>query len=286
MVWDAIIAAYLFLAGVGAGSFAFAALAGWRAPEARKVKMAGMVIGLVAVALGTVMLIFDAKAGFQDPLKFLLLLSNFGSVMTWGVVILSVFLVVAFVEILLYWRTGKTPRALDWVGIVLALCVATYTGVLLGVCPSCPLWNLPLLPILFVVSATATGFAATELAGYALDRAGLEKAELPAVVGIALPVVELAVAAVLLLVTANAGGVSAAAGAATVAGLVGGAWAPAFWGLFIVVGLVVPLAIALAARARKQGVSALSALGWACVLVGGFTLRYLVVRAAVPIVAY
>lgn len=32
--------------------------------------------------------------------------------------------------------------------------------------------------------------------------------------------------------------------------------------------------------------SALSALGWACVLVGGFTLRYLVVLAAVPIVAY
>ena len=39
------------------------------------------------------------------------------------------------------------------VGLVMGLCVAIYTGCLLGVCQGFPLWNSALLPILFLVSA-------------------------------------------------------------------------------------------------------------------------------------
>ena len=66
MVWNGIIAGYLFLAGVGAGSFAFAAMAGWKDPEARKLKMAGMIIGFLCVAVGTLMWVVDAKAGLHE----------------------------------------------------------------------------------------------------------------------------------------------------------------------------------------------------------------------------
>ncbi len=44
--------------------------------------------------VGLVLLMFDAKAGLHNPLRFALLLANFGSVMTWGVVILAAFVIV------------------------------------------------------------------------------------------------------------------------------------------------------------------------------------------------
>lgn len=285
MVWNGIIAGYLFLAGVGAGSFAFAAMAGWKDPEARKLKMAGMIIGFLCVAVGTLMLVVDAKAGLHNPLRFIMLLTNFNSVMAWGTVILSVFLLVAFVEIVLLWKTKATPKWLDWVGVALAVCVAAYTGVLLSASPAYPLWNFPLLPILFLVSAAATGFAACELAGYTLDRAALERVELPAWVSIALPAVEAVLVVVLLVVTGLAGGVAAEAGAATVATLLSGSYAPLFWA-FAVFALVAPLCISAIAAVKKLPLGAAFAASWVCVLVGGFMLRYLVVMAAVPIVAY
>ncbi len=285
MVWNGIIAGYLFLAGVGAGSFAFAAMAGWKDPEARKLKMAGMIIGFLCVAVGTLMLVVDAKAGLHNPLRFIMLLTNFNSVMAWGTVILSVFLLVAFVEIVLLWKTKSTPKWLDVVGVVLAVCVAAYTGVLLSASPAYPLWNFPLLPLLFLVSAAATGFAACELAGYALDRAALGRVELPAWVSVALPAAEAVLVVVLLAVTGSAGGVAAEAGAATVATLLGGSYASLFWA-FVVLALAAPLCISAVALAKKLPLGAASAASWVCVLVGGFMLRYLVVMAAVPIVAY
>ena len=286
MVWNGIIAGYLFLAGVGAGSFAFAAMVGWKDPEARKLKMAGMIIGLLCVGIGTLMLVVDAKAGLHNPLRFIMLLTNFNSVMAWGTVILSVFLLVAFVEIVLLWKTKSTPKWLDGVGVALAVCVAAYTGVLLSASPAYPLWNFPVLPVLFLVSATATGFAACELAGYALDREVLERVELPAWVAVALPAVEALVVVVLLVLTGSASGVAAEAGAATVAALTSGSYAVAFWIGFVALGLAVPLAVSCAALAKKRHVNGAMAASWACILVGGFMLRYLVVMAAVPIVAY
>ncbi len=286
MVWNGIIAGYLFLAGVGAGSFAFAVLAGWKDPEARKLKMAGMIIGLLCVGIGTLMLVVDAKAGLHNPLRFIMLLANFNSVMAWGTVILSAFLLVAFVEIVLLWKTSATPRWLDGIGVALAVCVAAYTGVLLSASPAYPLWNFPVLPALFLVSATATGFAACELAGYALDRETLQRVELPSWVAAALPALEAVLVVVLLAVTGSAGGVAAEAGAATVAVLISGSYAVAFWLGFVTLGLAVPLAVSCAALARKWHVNAAIAVSWVCVLAGGFMLRYLVVLAAVPIVAY
>ena len=48
---------------------------------------------LTTLIVGLVLLMFDAKAGLHNPLRFALLLTNFGSVMTWGVVILAAFVI-------------------------------------------------------------------------------------------------------------------------------------------------------------------------------------------------
>lgn len=44
-------------------------------------------------------------------------------------------------------------------GVIASLCVAAYTGALLGVCQTYPLWNNALLPILFLISAMSAGAA-------------------------------------------------------------------------------------------------------------------------------
>ena len=72
MVWDWIIASYLFLAGMGAGAFALAALASFVKPELKKLRMVGYVIAPVAVVVGCVMLMVDAKGEPVRPAALLL----------------------------------------------------------------------------------------------------------------------------------------------------------------------------------------------------------------------
>ena len=109
-IWGSIIAWYLFLAGLGAGAFATSAFLGWRHPEATSMRKVGHVIAPVVVAVGLVLLMVDAEAGLHNPLRFFYLLSNFGSVMTWGVVFLSLFMVVAIAALVLDILSRRTCR--------------------------------------------------------------------------------------------------------------------------------------------------------------------------------
>lgn len=147
MVWDGIIATYLFLAGLGAGAFAFAALVGFVKPDAVKLRTIGYVIAPIAVGVGTVLLMVDAKAGLMNPLRFFGLLGNFSSIMAWGVVILIAFMAVSVIALVVMLVKKSTPKALDVVGLVCAVAVAVYTGMLLGDAPGFPLWNPVVLPL-------------------------------------------------------------------------------------------------------------------------------------------
>lgn len=283
MVWDAIIAIYLFLAGLGAGAFALGALTNWAKTPAPTMKKVAFIVAPVAVAVGTLMLVVDAHAGLMNPLRFFGLVANLGSVMAWGVIILSAFLVVSIVDLIVLLVKKSTPKALDVVGAVLAVCVAAYTGVLLGDAGvAFPLWNMAVLPILFIVSAASTGIAVTLLITRLV--AADEAAALPWLgkAGLVLPVLELALVIVLLAVAGMAGGSAGAAGAASVANLVSGPYAVAFWLGFVVIGLAVPFVLEFMSRRGSQS-KALPMAGEACVLVGGFMLRYLVIMAAVAV---
>ncbi len=287
MVWDGIIAAYLFLAGMGAGSFALSSIVGWRRPDDFKLKLAGLVIALVAVGGGTLLLMVDARAGLMNPLRFFGLLANSSSIMMWGVVLLSAFLLVDFVAIIAEWRRKKTPKALDVVGMVLALGVAGYTGALLGDAHlAFPLWNPSILPVLFVVSAASAGFAVVVLAAHIMKAPELDAMHFTHITGLALPLVEAVLIAVLLVATRSVDGSAAAAAAVSAANLISGPYAVAFWLGLVTIGLVVPFSLELAMRVKpefKQG--AVPVAAECCVLVGGFILRYLVIMAALPTAA-
>ena len=119
-VWGAPIVWYLFLAGLGAGAYITSAFLRWRHPEAHGMRRAGHVIAPIVVAIGLMLLMVDAEAGLHNPLRFALLLGNFGSVMTWGVVFLSVFMVIALVTAALDFLKRKVPGWLELAGGIMA----------------------------------------------------------------------------------------------------------------------------------------------------------------------
>mgnify|MGYP002512024053 CR=1 FL=1 len=286
-IWGSIIAWYLFLAGLGAGAFATSAFLSWRHPEAVAMRKMGHLIAPIAVAVGLVLLMVDAEAGLHNPMRFMLLLGNFGSVMTWGVVFLSVFMVIAVAALVLDILKRPVPGWLENVGAVLALCVAVYTGCLLGVCKTFPLWNNALLPILFLVSAMSTGMAAVLCVAIfrhpeEFNRVGVFKK-----FHFCLPIIELVLVASLLFVTASN---ASPAGWESVMNLVGGDCALAFWFLFILVGLVLPTALEtwllfFSPKEFEESRKAhwISFASDAGVLIGGFVLRLMIVSAALPI---
>lgn len=296
MVWGTSISLYLFLAGLGGGAFILSTFLAFRQPDARKSRLAGRVIAPVAVAVGLVFLMVDAEAGFTDPVRFSYLLTNFQSVMTWGVVILALFMIASIAVACIEIAKKRAPKWLDAVGALLGLAVATYTGVLLGAAQSTyPLWNPVVLPILFVVSALATGFAAVLL--YSLAFAKEEHIRTPLLnkAQCGLTVIE-AILVIVLLVTVN---MSGEAGALSVAALVSGEFALVFWIAFVALGLVLPLVAELIGIRKHKTPPAILAAGedaaagqetlsvaiaaWIGILIGGFALRYFIIAAAVPI---
>lgn len=285
-IWNSIIAWYLFLAGLGGGAFVASTFIRRFHPKATHLRRAGHIIAPVTVIIGLLLLMVDAKAGFSNPLRFALLLTNFGSVMTWGVVFLSGFTVVALVVAVLDFVKKPVPWALDIAGSVLGVCVAVYTGCLLGVCNGFPLWNNALLPILFLVSAMSTGIASVMVAGLIRWPGEFHEAGLLKRVHFGIGVVEIALVAALLFVTSF----NSVAGLTSVQHLVAGPYAVAFWIGFVAIGLVGPLAVELWLLFIAEPKTEESSAGRWCalasetgVLIGGFLLRLLVLIAAVPV---
>ena len=284
-IWSGIIACYLFLGGLGGGAFTSAALLHGLCPGTDKMRRAGHFIAPVVVMVGLVLLMADARAGFTHPLRFALLLTNFGSVMTWGVVILGAFVVAALAAAVLEFLHREVPRLLEIAGSLLGVCTAIYTGCLLGVCETFPLWNNALLPILFAVSGVSTGMSAVLLAGQLRAPGELESAAVFQRIHFAFPCVEILLIASLLFITASGD----AAGAASVQALVCGKYALVFWVVFALVGLAGPVAIdavLLFVRPELEHRPAGRAAGIGAnvgVLIGGFVLRLLVLISAVPV---
>lgn len=285
-IWGSIIAWYLFLAGLGGGAFVASAFLGWKHPEAVTLRKIAHIITPVVVIIGLILLMLDAEGGLHNPLRFVFLLTNFGSVMTWGVVFLAVFVIIALVVVFLDFRKIKVPVWLDIVGVFFALCVAAYTGALLGVAKTFPLWNNAMLPILFLVSALSTGMAAVLLAGAFRASKELYATEVFKKFHFCFPLVEIVLLASLLFITSS----NSTAGFESVAALVSGAYAVPFWLGVVIVGLVFPSAVEawllfFAPREFEESLIArrLSIAANGGVLVGGFLLRYLIIVAALPL---
>jgi polysulfide reductase chain C len=174
ITWEIPVAVDLFFAGMGAGSFCLGAMAarkkgpGWDACS----RMASLLAPL-SIVIGLSMLVLDLRNKIRFWMTMRVL--NINSPMSIGVWLLSAFFVVSLLFTLFglpaavrqkipwigkmsVWNRSEWKNPLGIVGILLALGVSVYTGVLLLV-SIVPLWRNLCLPLLLFLSAISSGFA-------------------------------------------------------------------------------------------------------------------------------
>lgn len=301
MTWGWQPALYLFLGGMGAGTFLAAGILYLKDRTAnRRVIGASAWAALVCLGVGLLLLLSE----LTSPLRGLLMWQSFSNATSWmmfGAWAAFAAMIVYFAIAVLMmkraqaametrWpnsqgRVAKVGRILVIVGMALSAFVAVYTGMLLMSAPGVPLWNTVLLPCLFTVSALDTGVALVEVIAVALSKKEalahdavvfLEKA---VVVLVALEAVVLA-AYVLTSLLGDASMPVSATASASMQVLVAGVLAPGFWGLLVVCGLALPFAIALHALVKKTTqLNRLMVFGAAGAMLGGCALRFLILMA-------
>lgn len=297
--WDFTIAFYLFSAGVSAGALivAIAADLKGKGRYGHIVKM-GAWIAPVPVTLGTMALVFD----LERPYYFWMLLISFEptSVMyigTW-ILLLFIFASIGFVYPYLPERYDilkirqkvsqiSSTKAFKVVSLILALATALYTGVLLNLLVARPLWNTPVLPVIFLFSAIIDGIAAILILLYVFPHQALGRDEFMSSKKFLERLDLLFLVPFIISVAGMLAGLYLSGGPAgkALSIITGGSFTIIFWLGVVIIGMLAPLAYDLYEMLGKHGPEAegtkrLIALSVAAsVLVGGFLLRYVLVYA-------
>ena len=182
---------------------------------------------------------------------------------------------------------GRTSASASGLGI--------YTGILLNTMVARPLWNTAILGPLFLFSGLSAGAAAVHLSGVLLRRSPAPQGMLLGAVGamiqplaperpepgtmdglirydVAFLAVELVLIGLLLISLFTSTESHAVAGRL----ITSGPYAMAFWGIIVVAGVLVPIALQVLELRHTIPHTVLPAV---LVLVGGFTLRWVMVNA-------
>ena len=293
--WEWHVAVYLFLGGLVAGMMIFSA---WF--RLRKYPNMGRAIAIVdllsmpLLGFGLLLLWLDLARRWNAWRFYATFQAS--SPMSWGAWILLFAFLVLFIRILThiaappsaspanligrivrpFWRLGaavggwfsRLNLIWDAVTILLGVGLGAYTGFLLSTIPARPLWDSPMLPVLFLVSGLAAGLAVFVL--LLPSGQGSKMAAMALVVGL----VEVAAVAGYLLTLAV--GTEATRRALD---LLLNNYALAFWGGVVLLGLLVPLAIEFLEVRRRHLSPALVRAAPLLILIGGLILRFVVLYA-------
>jgi formate-dependent nitrite reductase membrane component NrfD len=293
--WGWQIAVYLFLGGLAAGTLCVSAIINLITKDRFKNTIRfGAWSGTILLIIGVLLLLIDTTM----PMRAILLWQSFINLDSWmafGAWFLFVGIVIAGLYALSStgWVTRifkflkKLQPVLAVIVIPISIGIAIYTGILLGVLVSHPLWNTWLLPALFTVSALDTGVAL--VCGYATLRESKEQGRvdtLKKTLEIS-TVIFIILEAIVLSIFLTAVSSSCDVANASVQILISGALSAYFWILLIGCGLAIPLIVSilllvnhkLAERTRNI----VPILGIVLCLVGGCTLRFLILLAGLPV---
>lgn len=298
--WPWPIAVYLFLAGLSAGAMMVALLVKWNKHEDTQntiwdaMVKAGALIAPLSICVGLLLLIFD----LGKPLSFYLLLItyNFGSVMSLGVLALLIYTPLSFLFAAMIFRSefrilnilnpivnsvynsAKIAKTFEYFLFILAICVGVYTGFLLSAIGKIPLWNTPILPLLFLTSGFSSGIAANILVGMCCFKGSLNKESIKYLLVLDLRAIcfELPLLFLLFVGMYYEGGVSAVAAKMA---LSDGFYGAMFWLGVVAIGLLTPIFIAFTALKNHAYKPFYIVLNSLVVLVGVVLLRYYIVYA-------
>lgn len=298
-----LVIAYLFLAGVGAGGVTAASLIDLlavreplglaatvdfaeKSPAARLVALV-LVASCVTMALGAACLALDlgrldrvAALFFSPPTT----LMNVGA---WAVALLTAASAMLVLVRVLYlpWASRRAVTVLEVFSIVLAVAVAAYVGLLLATLAGVRLWSTFWVPVLFMLSAASCGCALVMAASLFMEDDGVVAnlvKQAARVDAVCIAAEALAAGFFLAFVLGSEHpGVRASAES-----LMAGSAALPWWGGFMALGVVVPLAVETTClmhqrwtgQAAACSVAALALVG-VFVLVGAAGLRTAVVEA-------
>ncbi len=266
LAYNWMIAVYFFLGGLGAGAFLLSVTANYWKQEFKPVAKAAAMIAPIAIAVGLFFLWLDLGMKFRVWRLFLSF--NPASALSWGVWFLNIFFALSAVYAWLLLK-GQTDKAkgVAYLGVPFAVLVGAYTGVLLAQATGRALWHSALIPVLFLNGGLISGIAAV-----AIFSVKQESGELLSKLGkvIAwLVVLELGLLVVELVVLFNGG----TEGVEVAKALLTGEFSLLFVGVEIVLGALIPLLILLRSKVSPAALAVASAL----VLVGVFTMRYVIV---------
>lgn len=293
-----LVVCYLFLGGAGAGaclvlsimgvlvprdlflkSFERSIIASW---EYRKLFGFGFAFALVAFVAGILCLFADL--GRAD--RVLLLLSSPRAVhITIGAYALIFSILGATLQALIWTRMMQGVnvfflRLLCVLTAVLSLIVMAYTGLLLQSLRSVPLWHNIWLPMLFILSSLSCGMGLVMGASLLAGLGSVFGSVLRRVAffdGLVIALEGLSAVAFLLTTFSSASETAFLSGKE----LALGSNAGLFWAGFVLLGLVVPLALDYQLYSRQPIRPSLGLASVACVLTGGFVMRYCLVQAGV-----
>jgi polysulfide reductase chain C len=169
-LWRWEVALYLYLAGMGAGSFIIGMTAHWTVHPKQPLMILGFDLDLARLALfwGPLLVAVGAPFLILDlGIKRRFLYACLNPKTSWvarGFLILSTFIVLGLavfgIPILFPKLPAQIPTVwfiLEIFSFLLAFATAIYTGILLKSVKYVPVWNTPFLPTVFLASALSTG---------------------------------------------------------------------------------------------------------------------------------
>ena len=269
--WRWIIAAYLFLAGVGGGAYLAGVIADFAGGvDWRTVSKIGIFLGMPCVLIGCLFLLLD----LGKPINAWRVWMKPGtSWMARGTIIIVLFMIFATVQTAFWiWplpgSIENARGAIAVLGAIFGFLTVIYTGLLLGYSQPIALWRTALLPVLFFVSAVSTGIMAIILVGHFFEVEATQLALLARIDAVIL-ILEMFVVAVFLY---NAYRTLESRFSAK--RILAGSIATGFWLGVVACGLLIPFFLELFGG---EGIAA----GLAAVLglFGGLCLRYVILAA-------
>jgi formate-dependent nitrite reductase membrane component NrfD len=280
--WSWLIAAYLFLAGLGGGAYVTGVVADFVGGEWAGISKIGVCLGFPCVAVGCVFLLVD----LGSPANFWRAGMRPGS--SWiarGTIIITIFMILGAIHILFWLWPSNTlaeapgaRHALGIVGVVFAFGTMIYTGILLGASRPIAFWSTAMLPLLFLVSALSTGVMAVVLIASLAGGTYAGPIHTLAGIDILLIILEVFVLGFFFQATHRV-----PEGRASAQLVLTGSVAPLFWWGVALLGLLAPLVLDLLGTFTLTGggAVALAVVASLCGITGGLCLRQVILAGGI-----
>lgn len=301
VIWNWVIAVYLFLAGLSAGCLLIGIAIKWYNGTRGNLRPDGTLgepailkaaafLAPITIILGLACLVLD----LTKPLNFWVILVKYNllSVMSLGVIALLIYTPLTVLYAILVLQDEPVPRypilrkIADFMEIIrkpfevllffMAFIIAVYTGFLLSAMNAYPMLNTAVLPALFLFSALSAGAAANNLLAITMFKGKPYERELTQAHSLEGPVILLEAMFLFMLFIALyfTGGAAAEA----LASLRDGVWARVFWIGVVAIGFGIPLVTMILPRSLQhtRGIAVISAVAS---LTGVLALRHFILYA-------